>query len=175
MLVFSGGDLLNTIKHIVSLILCAILLVAVAGCSYEGSYAFRQEVSNICKVEILTIDDETDTKNVIVELSDEDGQLLVAELATMTCDRFGPGDHPRRYGQLAIGITYTDGEIEIIGLVNSGFVDTDGREYLLDYFFDAKELYVLITKYVDPSLLPDVSKDYPSWYWNSTANTSEPT
>lgn len=161
-------------KYFMSVLLCVVLLVA-ASCSYEGPYSFRQEVNNICKVEILTIDDETDTKTVVVQLSDEDGQLLVAELATMTCNRFGPGDHPRRYGQIAIGITYTDGQVEIIGLVNSGFIDADGREGLLDYFFDAKELYTLITKYVDPSLLPDVSKDYPSWYWDSTASTSEST
>lgn len=160
-------------KFFMPVLLCVVLFAA-ASCSYKGPYTFRQEVSNIRKVEILTIDDETDTKTVIVQLSDEDGQLLVAELATMTCNRFGPGDHPRRYGQLAIGITYTDGEVEIIGLVNSGFIGADGREGLLDYFFDAKELYTLITKYVDPSLLPDIGEDYPSWYWDSPASTSQP-
>ena len=161
-------------KRIFAGFLCVVLLV-VSGCSYEGPYPFRQDSSNIERVEIYEIDDQAGTKTSIVQLSAENGQLLVAELATMTCNRAGPGDQPRGYGRLAIGITYTDGEIEIIGLVNSGFIDTEGREGLLKHFFDAKELYTVITKYVDPDLLPDVSKDYPSWYWDSTSNTSEPT
>ena len=161
-------------KYFMPALLCVVLLVAV-GCSSEGPYTFRQDSSKIDKVEIYKIDDQTNTKTAIVQLSDEAGQLLVSELATMTCNRFGSGDHPRRYGQLAIGITYSDGEVEIIGLVNSGFIDVDGKEAILDYFFDAKDLYTLITKYVDPSLLPDVSKDYPSWYWDSTTSTSEST
>lgn len=153
-------------KCILVVFFCVTLLVFVS-CSYAGPYSFRQEASNIERVEIYEIDDQAGTKTSIVQLSAEDGQLLVEELATMTCNRTGPGDHPRGYGRLAIGITYTDGEIEIIGLVNSGFIDAEGREGLLKYFFDAKELYTVITKYVDPDLLPDVSKDYPSWYWDN--------
>jgi hypothetical protein len=152
-----------------------ILLFAVEGCSYEGTYPFRQDSSNIEKVEIYEIDYEIDNKKLIVQLAESEGQKLVAELATMKCEKYGPGDHPRNYGLMMICITYTDTEIEMIGLSNIGFVDAEGRKGLTHYFFDAKSLYDLIVKYVDPALLPDVSKEYPSWYWDSTTNASDPT
>lgn len=166
---------MSSSKRILCIFLCMMLLLAVVGCSYEGPYPFRQDASGIEKVEICEYDSKTNTRKLIIELEESEGQKLVAELATMKCEKYGPGDHSRNYGVLMICITYADAEIEMIGLSNIGFVDTEGREGLTNYFFDAKSLYDLIVKYVDPALLPDVNKEYPSWYWDSTTNVSEQT
>ena len=161
-------------KRILCICFCMILLFAVEGCSYEGPYPFRQDADKIEKVEICEYDYTTGTRTLIMQLSEDKAQEMIKELATMKCEKYGPGDHPRNYGLLMICITYTDTEIEMIGLSNIGFVDTKGREGLTNYFFDDKSLYDLIVKYVDPALLPDVSKEYPSWYWDSTTNAYEP-
>lgn len=166
---------MKAIKRILYICFCMILLLAAEGCSYEGTYPFRQDSSNIEKVQIYELDYKTDTEKLIVQLAESEGQKLVAELATMKCKKAGPGDHSSYYGALMICITYSDGEIEMIGLDSIGFVDARGREGMTNYFFDAKSLYDLIVKYVDPSLLPDVSKEYPSWYWDATTNASNPT
>lgn len=58
-------------KGILAILFCVLFLVIVSGCSYEGPYTFRQDPSNISKVEILTIEDETDIKTVTMQ----DGKL----------------------------------------------------------------------------------------------------
>ena len=161
-------------KQSLCIILCMILLFVVEGCAYEGRYPFRQNADKIEKVEICQYDSRTQTPTPIVLLSENEGQKLVAELAIMKCKMASPGDRSRYYGLLLICITYSNTEIEMIGLESIGFVDADGKKGLTNYFFDARNLYDLIVKYVDPALLPDVSKEYPSWYWDPTTKTSDP-
>lgn len=151
-----------TEKCIWAVFFCAILLV-IAGCSYEGPYTFRQDLSNVGKVEIYEYDYTTGNRTLITELPEPQAQELVAELAGMTCYQYGPGDHPRKYGSLMIGITYTNNEVELIGLTNIGWIEPDGEIHLTDYCFDERVLFDLIVKYVDPALLPDLSDKYPGW------------
>ena len=164
---------MNGNNRLLCIFLCVILLLVVEGCFYEGPYPFRQDVDNIEKVEIYENDYQAKTRTLIVQLEESDGQRIVSELATMTVKTSGP-NHIRDYGTLIIYITYADGEIEMIGLHNIGFVNTEGREGLTHYYFDAKSLYDLIVKYVDPALLPDVGKEYPDSYWNATSNAADP-
>lgn len=165
---------MNGNKRILCIFLCVILLLAVEGCFYEGPYPFRQDADNIEKVEIYENDYQTKTRTLIVQLAESEGSKLVSEIATLRCGKYAPGDHPRDYGSLIIYITYADSEVEMIGLHNIGFVNAEGREGLTHYYFDAKRLYDLIVKYVDPALLPDVGKDYPDSYWNATSNAADP-
>lgn len=159
-------------KRILCIFLCVILLLAVEGCFYEGPYPFRQDAHNIEKVEIY--ENDYQTKTLIVQLEESEGLKLVSEIATMTVRTAGP-NHISDYGRLIIHITYEDGEVEMIGLHNIGFVTAEGRKGLTNYYFDDKSVYDLIAKYVDPALLPDVGKEYPDWYWNATSNASDPT
>lgn len=150
-------------KGILVILFCVQLLVIVTGCSYEGPYTFRQDRSNIEKVEICEYNSATKTRTPIVELAEADAQTLVSELETMQCGQYGPGDHPRNYGRLMICITYADNEVELIGLTNIGWVARDGKLNLSEYCFNEREIFDLILAYTDPELLPDLSEDFAGW------------
>jgi hypothetical protein len=146
--------------RILCILLCIALLFTVQGCSYEGPYSFRQDTSQVEKVEICEYDYTTGTRTLIMQLSEDKAQEMIKELAAMTCSRYGPGDHPREYGQLMICLTYTNNEVELIGISNIGWIDPDGNKHLTDYHFVERELFDLIVEYVNPELMPDV---YPEW------------
>ena len=152
-------------KYIASILILAMLMVVFVGCeNKEEFYDFRQDLENVEKVSIFANDPETDTRTLITDLEKGNGKELTNILATMKCRKYFPGDHPRYYGLLIIALTYTDGEIELIGLYNIGWVTPDGVEYLTSCYFDDKEVYDLICRFVDPEMLPDMSEEYPQWF-----------
>ena len=113
---------------------------------------------------VFSHDPYTRTRTLITDLEAEDGKALTNELATMKCGKYWPGDHYRRYGPLMITLTYTDGEIELIGTHNIGWITPDGVQCQSNYYFDEKEVYDLICRFVDPEMLPDLSEEYPRLY-----------
>ena len=152
-------------KHIASILILAMLMVVFVGCeNKEYFYDFRQDLENVEKVSIFSNDPETDTRTLITDLEEGNGKELTNILATMKCGKYFPGDHPRHYGLLIIALTYTDGETELIGLYNTGWVAPDGVKYLSSYYFDEKEVYDLICRFVDPEMLPDMSEESPHWF-----------
>lgn len=152
-------------KHIASILILAMLMVVFVGCeNKEYFYDFRQDLENVEKVSIFSNDPETDTRTLIVDLEEPDAKELTSILATMKCGKYFPGDHIREYGHLLIALTYTNGEIELIGFYNTGWITPDGVEYLSSYYFDEKEVYDLICRFVDPEMLPDMSEEYPNWF-----------
>ena len=58
-------------------------------------------------------------------------------------------DDIRDYGGVAVAITYLDGEIELIGLRNIGYIKPDKREGLTTYRFQLEDIRAVIGKYVD--------------------------
>lgn len=69
---------------------------------------------------------------------------------------------PSDFGPYIICITYSDGEIDVIGSICTGYINPDGTEKLTFYGISSEEpisLYDLIEKYVDPSLL-DINSEY---------------
>lgn len=144
-----------------------VLLLVTTSCEpYNGTYTFfRQDRSNVDKVEICSYDSYTRTRDVIAELSKEDGEELLTAISSLECREYCPGDHPREYGPIMVCITYYDGEIEMIGFTNIGFISPNGVRGMIPYFIgNCRELYDLICDYVDPELLPDLSEEYPSWF-----------
>lgn len=156
------------VYKIMCVLLASLLMLALAtGCeSYSGPYIFwRQDRSNVEKVEICSYDRQTGTRTVIAELPDEDVENILDDISSLQCLEWGPGDHPREYGILLVCITYSDGEIELIGYINIGYITPEGVHGLTPYFiYDGREFYDLICRYVDESLLPDMSEEFPQWY-----------
>lgn len=144
-------------KHIASMLIFSMLTIIFVGCESEESYyQFRQDLQNVVTVSVCSYDLGTGTCTKIIDLNTEDRTALINILSTMKCKRYFPGDHPRDYGPLVITLTYADEEIELIGLTNIGWITPDGKRWLSDFYFEEREVYDLICKFVDLSLLPDI-------------------
>lgn len=154
-------------KKFCNLFILLMILILMSGCNqYQGKYTFwRQEKTSVQKVEICSYDSYSKERTVIAQLSNDDAQEILDEISNLECSQWGPGDHPREYGPIIICVTYLDGEIEMIGFYNIGYITVDGTRCLTPYFFeDSRAFYLLICKYVEPQLLPDISNEYPQWF-----------
>ena len=149
-------------KLILCLLVCIVLISAVGCKQYKGPYTeWRQDKSNIEKVEICSYDWKTKTRTSLAELSDTEAEEIMSELSEMEFfEWFVPP--PSDFGEHIICITYSDGEIDVIGSVCTGYINQDGTEKLTYYGISSEEpisFYDLIEKYVDPSLI-DINSEY---------------
>ena len=143
-------------KRLLTILLFVFFVVITTGCQDKiVSYSMRQSHENIAKIEICSYDDLTQTRIPIVELSENECQQLLAEFSNMTCLQYFPGDHPRDYGSILFCIYYNDGEIEIIGQTNIGWITSDGTWLLTKYTFDWAEMKDLIKRYVPEEFQPE--------------------
>ena len=127
-----------------------------AGCQlYEGPYTFRHELSAVEKVEICTYDRITEEMVPVVELYGEEAQAIVSEFHAMDCTEYFPGDHPRNYGPIIFCILYDNGETDVVGSYNIGWIDTDGEWHLTVYSFDWAEMRTMIERYVPEEYWPE--------------------
>ena len=143
----------KTKKRIVSFLFVFIMVATLAGCKmYEGTYIFfRQDHGNVQKIEICDYDHKNNrTRTTVATLTQEQQESLLADLAMLPCKQYFPGDHIRSYGRFQICITYTDGELELIGPYNIGYVTAEGIACLTNYYPASEQvLWDLIAKYVD--------------------------
>lgn len=143
-----------------SILVLTILLATISGCElYEGPYTFRQDQSNIEKIEVCSYDSYDRVITPIVQLSDYEEEQLLLKLSEMECFEYFPGDHPREYGQAVICIHYLNGEVEIIGITNIGWITPDGKRAMSRYSFDWEEMQELILSLVDEDDLPELRSD----------------
>lgn len=163
---------MKTITWILRLLLLVMVLVMLVGCGYyEVPYTFRQDLVNVTKVEICEFDPapndrDASKRKMILQLSKSDAQSITEEISTLKCiEKSVIGYVPQGYGRLAICLTYANGEIELIGMGVNGYITSNGKEYLTNYCNNARDIYDLILKYVDPELLPDLRSEYPEeWF-----------
>ena len=135
-----------------------VLLFAsiIAGCaSQETPYTFfRQGHENVAKIEICAYDHGNRIRTPISALTKDQESAFLEELATLSCKTYFPGDHIRSYGNYQICITYTDGEIELIGPYNIGYKPPNELECLTKYYpASEQELWDLISRYVNGDIL----------------------
>ena len=144
-------------RKIVCFILALFLVPTLGGCKqYEGPYTFfRQEHGNVEKIEICAYDHKNNrTRTPVAILTHEQEESLLADLATLQCKQYLPGDHTRSYGRFQVCITYADGELELIGPNNIGYVTAEGVGCLTNYYpASEQELWNIIAKYVDSDAL----------------------
>ena len=144
---------------IVAVLISFVLLSSCADSTDSTyTYSFRQDQSNIEKVEVCAYDSYHDTITPLAELNEQDADALLAEISALPCYKSGFIDFPVSYGEVVISITYFDSEIELIGLTNIGWIKSNGVHCLSRYFFDRRDVCNLILKYVDAELLPDLSE-----------------
>jgi hypothetical protein len=138
-----------------------LLCVAMTGCKEEPfSYSLRQDRRNIDKVAICTYDHGAGTRSVLVELSDGDSDKLVSAICALECHKAFPLDPILSYGDVVICITYLNGEIEIIGIYNIGWITPAGDLNTTLYYFDIQDIRSLIAQYVDSDILAEVSEEF---------------
>lgn len=138
------------------LLLCLFVMLALTGCMFykEESYTFRQSFDQITSIEILkrgefventtmanrpmsimkTLD-ETEYQDMIDAILSADGGRN-GLISTTTC-----GSH-------IIRITYKDGEVEMLGCYNNGYVSVDGTWRPDCYTFDKEEFYAIISGFL---------------------------
>ena len=146
-----------------TVIIYVVVLMLLSGCENKSfTHEFRQDQANIKQVEICSYEhaykyiDRVLTP--IVKLSDEDSNALLNDIRALDCheDSF-PLDTPRTYGDVVICITYYDGETEVIGITNIGYISPDGKWHLTKEYFDIEDIRSVINKYVDPEILSEIS------------------
>ena len=147
------------------IILCICLLVfilALVSCdsinSEPFSYTFRQERNNVENVEICSYQHvynrrEGGTRTPLVSLSNEEIDKLWSDMPTLECKEFFPLDPILDYGDIVIAITYSNEEVELIGIHNIGWISPDGELTTSLFYFEIKEICAIISQYADAKLL----------------------
>ena len=138
------------------LVIVLVFCLMLSGCKlYEGPYTFRQEAAAVEKVEICTYDKITKERTPIVELLGEDAKNIVSEFHAMDCHEYFPGDHPRTYGLIIFCIQYDNGETDVVGMYNIGWISAGGEWHLTDYYFDWAEMRNMVERYVPEEYWPE--------------------
>lgn len=144
-------------KRIVSFAFALIVVISLVGCQqYEGPYAFfRQDHGNVEKIDVCVYDHKNNrTRTVVATLTQEQEEAFLADLTALQCKQYLPGDHTRSYGTFQICITYVDGELELIGPYNVGYVTAEGTGCLTNYYpASERDLWNIVAKYVDNEVL----------------------
>ena len=135
-----------------------LLLSTLAGCQDSvAQFPMHQPTDNISKIELLenvAPIGEPIEFSVVFEIPKESYDEFIDLLLSMECSK-AFGDRPTEFGVLAIRITYTNGDIEMIGHANNAYF-TANRDYYGAYYFYYEDFKELFSHYVDKSLLPDI-------------------
>ena len=130
------------------------------GCSMtlDLEYSYRQSADQIVAIEILRKEYDsvrTDTPmHVLKEFESSEFQTVLDGLGNVPVTRRlnPPGTG---FGLYIIRITYQNGEADLIGNYNTGYITTDGQLYQESYFFHTEPYYDLIS-----ALLGEEITDY---------------
>lgn len=153
---------MNKRKGICAFLLILVILASLTGCSSEPfQYTFRQDRNNIEKIEICSLDYYNGkTIEPLISLAEKDIDRILLDLSSLECRKLSGLDSPRGYGKIIICIHYLDGEIEVIGTTNIGWITSDGDWHLTMNVFRYPELKTLLLKYVASDILGAVSEDF---------------
>jgi hypothetical protein len=138
-------------RVIALLVLVAIML---SGCflrlfNTEEPYEFRQEFDQIVSIEILRIDYSysTNSTNVIKVIDPSMHQAVIDGLLEIPGGRVVL-DPPSDLGVYIFRIRYQDGECELIGNSNNGFVTPGGEMHEKNYVFQDEPFYELLSRFL---------------------------
>lgn len=131
-------------KLLLPIWLCFALLSGCQRIVYR--YSFSHDISSVQKVEICAYDYKTETGTIIKTLTAEEQKSIYADIQDLKCYKWF-GDHATGFGAVIVYITYADGGAEIVGPVNTAWVDASGNWDLTAYYFDNEPFYEMISKY----------------------------
>ena len=152
------------VKRIVVFFVFLALLCTLVGCglSFDKppfSYTFRQDRSNITKIEICAYEHEYakdgGPMTPLAEIAEEDVDSFLDDIQALDCREFIMYDSIVSYGDLIVRILYSNGEAEIIGMYNIGWMSADNVLELTRYWFHYDDISEVIARYVDPRFLAD--------------------
>lgn len=135
------------------------LLLFLAGCSHASStYQFSNETADIVSIEMLhnqnPYGEGTDINNIhlIRELEEDEIVPFMTEIYALETDRYNPPLWG--YGEYIAKVTYTNGDIEMLGSLNIVYIasgaDSNG---VSPYFFTGDGFTEVFSEYVDISNL----------------------
>lgn len=150
-------------KKFLSIVLIITLLLTVVGCEDESwQYTFRQDRSNVQKVEICSFkyQDRKEISEPLVSFQGDDADAILDDIAALTCYKLGLLHNSRGFGQIIICIHYLNQEIEVIGTENNGWVDANGDWHIEPTHIRFPDLRPLLAKYVDSKVLAGIMSDF---------------
>lgn len=150
-------------KVFLSIMLIIVLLITAVGCENESwQYTFRQDRSNVQKVEICSFkyQDRKEIVEPLVSFQEDDANAILDDIAALTCYRLSPLDSSRGFGQIVICIYYLNQEIEVIGTSNNGWVEANGDWHNELAWIRYPDLRPLLLKYVDRKVLASIMPDF---------------
>ncbi len=155
----------------------AVLLISLTlcGCDWDCcttpfTYTFRQDWSNVKKIEICAYEESTIYKKAgaitpLIQLTDAERDAFKNEIAELECLNQVMLDPPTDCGDLLFVISYIDGEKEMLGFENFSYITPDGSFYTrYQYFIDKAKLCEIFMKYADFEILSEISYDFRFWY-----------
>ena len=139
---------------IITLVVCIL-----SGCFLisDEPYTFRQEFEQIVSIEILKKEYDSISPytpmHVVKTVEPTMHQELINDLLKLEGGRIGlePGTG---FGVYIIRITYKDGEIEMLGDYNNGYITPDGKLHEDIYAFDSDQYYQVISNYLGEVITP---------------------
>ena len=145
-------------KTLYAIVIAVVVLMLLSGCENKSfTHEFRQEQANIKQVEICAYEHVDRVLTPIIKLSNDDINALLNDIRALDCHEFFPLDTPRNYGDVVICITYYDGEKEVIGITNIGYISPDGKWHLTKEYFDIEDIRGVINKYIVPEMSSEAS------------------
>ena len=150
------------VKQICVVFLTLVVLVSMMGCvsSDPFQYQFRQDRDQIEKVEICALYQYETIIEPLVSLTEDKIDAILSDLSSLECWEMGRLDTPREFGSIVICIRYLDGENEIIGTINNGWITPEGDRKLAWNFFKFPDLRKVLLKYVDAETLAAIDPDF---------------
>ncbi len=142
-------------KNLIAMFFVVVLLVG-CGASPGETYCFRQEASQIIKIEIGLIEkydpDMRETPVILKTLDPAQHQEMIEAILEMRgASVLPPG---RGVGVYIIQITYADGEVEMLGDYNNAYITPEGKVVQQGYRFKSDSFYKIISHYLGEKITP---------------------
>lgn len=134
-----------------------LILVLTSGCSFVSDcpYEFRQDFDQIKKIEIVKKEYDsirTDTPIQLIKVLDESEHQAMID-AILDADGSYVGLEPGTgFGLYIIRIYYQNGEIELLGQYNNGYISPDGEIHQDIYAFDREDFNAIISEFLDDEI-----------------------
>ena len=154
---------MKLLKLISGMVLIIATMLTASGCHSESwQYTFRQDKTSIQKVEICSFEyqDRKEITEPLVSFQGDEADAIINDIAALMCHKRVGLNRNNRFGQIVICIYYPNGEIEVIGTENNGWVESDGDWNLTGTHIYFSELRPLLVKYVDRSVLAGIMSDF---------------
>lgn len=148
-------------KRIIFVLIALFVLLICHTCFGNNQYSFPNPPEAVEKIELLYNPNRFSAKDpfyelvLMRELKSEETVPFMTEIYQLETDRYGPP--PRRgYGWYVVRITYTNGDIEMLGSYNIAYIRSGEPQHSTGiYYFPNNGLTELLKNYVDLSEYPE--------------------